>query len=77
MVTHLGKFMSRLSLSLGRCPNNVLAGVSWNGSNHGVEAASTNRDVRTFPFSLSLSLFLLSERGCALQLASGPQEHEG
>ena len=41
MVTHLGKFMSRLSLSPDRCPNQVLAGVSLYGWNHGAEPVVT------------------------------------
>ena len=41
MVTHLGKFMSRLSLSRDRCPNQILVGVSWNGRNHGAEPVVT------------------------------------
>ena len=41
MVTHLGKFMSRFSLSPDRCPNQVLVGVSWNGRNHGAEPVVT------------------------------------
>ena len=61
MVTHLGKFMSRLSLSPDRCPNQVLVGLSRNGRNRGVETASARRDVRTLAFSLySLCPFFLS-----------------